>query len=132
MRSFSLIFIIVAAVASGCQSPAGSGNRLTAADYRNVKPATAEEEARFLAAIERLNRAAPLQVARSIDPSGLSQNAVQAAAQPDMEEVQSLMPAMMAKNKQRTAEFCAARPQMAECQEYARLVREARANGIEY
>lgn len=125
---------ITAVMLSGCQSssttaPAG---KLTAASYRNAKPVTEEDEDRFLAAGERLNRIAPLQVASSFDPSGLSQNAVQAAARPDMEEIQRLMPAMTAKNKQRTAEFCAPRPQMAECQEYARLMKEARAKGIDY
>ncbi|MCD7111447.1 hypothetical protein LRX75_20640 [Rhizobium sp. DKSPLA3] len=132
---YSIYFALSAAAAllCGCQgasSPGAPATQLTAADDRNAKPATAEEEARFLAAGERQNRMAPAQVASSLDPTGLSQNAVQAAARPDMEEMQRLMPAMTARNRQRTTEFCAARPQMAECQEYARLMKEARQQGL--
>ncbi len=67
----------------------------------------------------------------SFDPSGRSQNAVQAATRPHMDELQRLMPAMKAKNMHRTAELYTAKPQVTECQEYARLMKGTRAKGID-
>lgn len=134
MRKVKVAALVIAQLLlHGCQGampPSAQGQKVTAADYRNAKPATAEEEARFLAAGERQSKMAPAYVASSLDPTGLSQNAVQAASQPDMQEMQRLMPAVIAKNRQRTAEFCSKRPEMTECKDYARLLNEAKQKGL--
>lgn len=135
MRMTIVLVSMLSAALGGCQSKVSGEQtvgRHTAMDYRNAKPMTPEEEAKFVALGERQRRLAPLYAASSLDPTGLSQNAVQARSRADMMEMNRMMPAVHATNKKRATEWCATRQQTKECLELARLQAEARSKGVDY
>jgi hypothetical protein len=129
LRASSPLLLGFAALLVGCQS-APQQQVFTAADYRNAQPMTAEQEARMLEIGERQNKMAPLHAAATIDPTGLSTMAAQASSQKDMQELQSMMPSMVATNRKRAHDYCATRPELPDCRELARLEEKARATGV--
>jgi hypothetical protein len=103
--------------------------RQVAQDFDNAKPATAEEQARFLEAARASEALAPTIMAANtlggMDPTGLSRMVLDAEVRRRSAEVQKHFPAMMALNRQRAESYCASKPSDQECQKLRELQRKA-------
>lgn len=106
----------------------------TAQEIWSAKPLTAEEEAAMFEAIEKAQAAGLASAAAGnfagLDPTGMTQMALNAQTQAHAAEVQKYLPGMMAANLQRAQQYCQDNAQLPECQELRRTLDQFGAPGF--
>ncbi|MCO6049399.1 hypothetical protein NGM99_06300 [Mesorhizobium sp. RP14(2022)] len=117
--AFLALPLLLAACQSSQPQPPSMASGMTRDGFFTAKPLTPAEEEKALAAADRVQAMAPAQMAAStlggLDPTGLSQNAVQAETMRRYGELEKYLPGMMASNLERAAGYCRANPATQDC-----------------
>jgi len=113
---------------AACQSAAPMKPDMTAARRieaaKNAKPMTPEEEAETLRKLQELQASRMTGGMRRFDPTGLSSLAAAQRDHAKMQAMQGDLDRLMVTQRNRAAEMCRSRPDIKECAELLKALRQ--------